>query len=127
MQTQALLWHYIVAGAGFVVLGLLGHVCRAVFNILPDRLSDHAAMDLILSDGYNLSDRIFGTEYDDAGYYRIDSGRNLRNAIAFSLIGGWAAMLLVPGMSSVVAGGINAAAGWLWELFLFRIGDLHLF
>jgi hypothetical protein len=124
METQAYLWHYLVAGAVLVLIGALAHIVRAVVNIYPDRLSDRPLMDMMLSDGYDLGDRIFGTEYDDAGYYKLDSVRNLRNSVAATLVGGWAAMLLAPGLSGFVAQGINTAILWTWELFLYRLGDI---
>lgn len=126
MAVQAYLWHYMVAGLAFVLLGAIGHVCRAVFNVLPDRLSDRPVMDLLISDGYDLNDHLFGTEYDDAGYYRLDSWINLRNAMVFSVLGGWAVMLLAPGASGLVATAINEGAEWLWQLFLFRLGEVGI-
>lgn len=127
METQAYLWHYIAAGMVFGLMGVAGHVCRAVFNVFPDRLSDNAWMDMLVSDGYNLGDYLFGTEYDDAGYYKLDSFRNLRFYVVSTVIGGWAAMLLVPGASGLVAKAINQALLWVWQLFLYRLGDVHLF
>lgn len=126
MAVQAYLWHYMVAGLAFVLLGATGHVCRAVFNVLPDRLSDKPVMDLLISDGYDLNDHLFGTEYDDAGYYRLDSWINLRNAMVFSALGGWAVMLFVPGASGLVASAINEGAVWLWQLFLYRLGEIGI-
>lgn len=121
METQAFLWHYMVAGGALVVLGVAAHVGRAVFNLYPDRLSDRPMLDMLISDGYDMNDRLFGTDYDDAGYYRLDSGRNLRNSVVATLIGGWAAMLVVPGFSSLVASAIDLTFAWLWKLFLFRL------
>ena len=76
MPAEAATWHYFVAAAIFALLGAIGHVCRAVFNVLPDRITDRPLMDLPLSSGYNLPDLLFGTEYDDNGYYRLDSLKN---------------------------------------------------
>ncbi|MBX9466731.1 MAG: hypothetical protein KL839_02160 [Rhizobium sp.] len=73
--------HYVVALAVFALLGAPGHVSRAVFNLLPDRLSDRPVVDLVISDGYSWADMIFKTEHDDAGYYRLDSLHNLRLAV----------------------------------------------
>jgi len=127
MIAQAYLWHYIVAGILLAMLGAVGHVCRAVFNVLPDRLSDKPWMDMLISDGYSLGDRLFGTEYDDAGYYKLDSARNLRNYVVATMIGGWAAMLLVPKASGMAAYLINCSCNWLWDLFLYRLANIHLF
>lgn len=127
METQAYLWHYIVAGVVFALLGAIGHVSRAVFNVFPDRLSDKAWMDLLISDGYDIDDYLFGTEYDDAGYYRLDSWKNLRHYVVAMLIGGWAAMLTMPGASGLAALAINSSLAWLWQLFLYRLSDIHFF
>lgn len=127
MEVQAYLWHYVVAGLVFALFGVLGHVTRAVFNLYPDRLSDRSWMDMLVSNGYNLGDYLFGTEYDEAGYYKLDSLRNLRFYVASTVIGGWAAMLLVPGASGLVAEAINAALVWVWELFVYRLGDVRFF
>ena len=125
METQAYLWHYIIAGVLLALLGEISHVCRAVFNIFPDRLSDKPMMDMLISDGYNLNDMIFGTEYDDAGYYRLDSLKNLRNSVVATLLGGWATMLLVPGASGLAAEAIDESLAWLWRLFLYRLSDIR--
>jgi hypothetical protein len=127
METQAYLWHYIVAGMVFALIGVLGHVTRAVFNIYPDRLSDKDWMDLVVSDGYNLWDHLLGIEYDDAGYYRLDSLKNLRFYMVTMLICGWAVMLLVPGASGLAAEAINQLLLWVWELFLYRLSDVRFF
>ncbi|MCV3764827.1 hypothetical protein [Rhizobium sp. TRM95796] len=123
---QAGVYHFAIAGLGFCLIGAAAHATRAIFNVLPDRLSDNDRMDMILSDGYSLGDKIFGTEYDDAGYYRLDSLRNLKNSVAATLIGGWAAMLLTPGLSASIARGVEWAEDWLWDLFLHRLETLTL-
>jgi hypothetical protein len=127
MIAQAHLWHYIVAGILLAMLGALGHVCRAVFNVLPDRLSDKPWMDMMISSGYNLDDRLLGTEYDEAGYYRLDSLKNLRNYVVSMVIGGWGAMLVVPDASGMIAYWIDRAGLWLWDLFLYRLANIHFF
>ncbi|WP_137155775.1 hypothetical protein [Rhizobium sp. FKL33] len=123
---QAGVYHYVIAGLGFCLIGAVAHAARAIFNVFPDRLSDNERMDMILSDGYSLGDKIFGTEYDDAGYYRLDSLRNLKNSVAVTLIGGWAAMLITPGMAPAIAQCIEWAEGWIWDLFLHRLETLTL-
>jgi hypothetical protein len=127
METQAYLWHYLVAGLVFALLGVVGHVTRAVFNVFPDRLSDKPLMDMMISNGYNLGDYLFCTEYDDAGYYRLDSLRNLRNSVVATLLCGWGVMLFVPGASGLAASAINGSLAWLWQLFLERLNDIRLF
>jgi hypothetical protein len=127
METQAYLWHYLVAGLVFALLGVAGHVTRAVFNVFPDRLSDKPLMDMMISNGYNLGDYLFGTEYDDAGYYRLDSLRNLRNSVVATLLCGWGVMLFVPGASGLAASAINGSLVWLRQLFFERLNDIRLF
>lgn len=121
MIEEAATWHYAVAFVLFLLLGVVGHVCRAVFNVWPDRLSDRPMLDLMVSDGYDWNDRIFGTEYDDAGYYRLDSWRNLRNAAIGCGLAGLAVMLFSDGASALAARGIDAALAWVWDLFLYRL------
>jgi hypothetical protein len=127
MFEEAATWHYAVAFVLFLLLGAVGHVARAVFNVYPDRLSDTPMLDLAISDGYDWNDRIFGTEYDDAGYYRLDSWRNFRNATLLSGFSGLAVMLLSDGASGVIAHGIDVGLAWLWDLFLYRLQTLHWF
>lgn len=126
LGAEAATWHYLVAAFGFVLVGVFAHICRAVFNVYPDRLSDRPMMDLVISDGYDWSDRIFGTEYDDAGYYRLDSLKNLRLSCVFSLIGGMAVMLLAPGASIAIAAAIDWSVLALWNLFLERLANVKL-
>lgn len=127
MIAQAYLWHYIVVGILLAIVGAVAHVCHAVFNVLPDRLSDKPWMDMLVSNGYSLGDRLFGTEYDDAGFYKLDSPKNLRNYVVGTVIGGWAAMLLLPDASGMIAYLINCSCVWLWDLFLYRLANIHLF
>ena len=121
MAEDAATWHYFVAFFLFLVLGALGHVARAVFNVYPDRLSDKPMMDLLISDGYDTGDRLFGTEYDDGGYYRLDSWRNFRNATVLSGLAGIVIMLVSDEASAAIAAGIDLCLSFLWDLFLFRV------
>ena len=118
---EAATWHYVVALAVFALLGALGHVSRAVFNILPDRLSDRPVMDLVISDGYSWTDMIFKTEYDDAGYYRLDSLHKLRLAVCWAMLSGLVVLLLVPDVSKVIAYWIDWSLASLVDLFWYRV------
>ena len=118
---EAATWHYVVALAVFALLGALGHVSRAVFNILPDRLSDRPVMDLVISDGYSWTDMIFKTEYDDAGYYRLDSLHKLRLAVCWAMLSGFVVLLLVPDVSKVIAYWIDWGLAALVDLFWYRV------
>ena len=106
MDTPIETWHFVAAIVVCVAIGAIGHVCRAVFNVLPDRLSDSERLDLIVSDGYQWTDRLFGTEYDDGGYYRLDSVKNLKLSCIMAATAGMFAFLFIDGCrASVCAGG----------------------
>ncbi|CDM58581.1 MULTISPECIES: hypothetical protein [Rhizobium] len=126
MQGEAATWHYFVAAGLFALLGAIGHLCRAVFNVLPDRVTDRPLMDLPLSSGYNLPDLLFGTEYDDSGYYRLDSLKNFRISCMLSVVGGLLAMLFSPGVSIAMAWLIERGLSWVWNLLLFRLHTIGL-
>lgn len=118
-------WHFFAFLALLALLGALGHVARALFNPLPDRLSDSDAMDVMVSSGYDWNDYLFGTEYDDAGYYRLDSIHNLRLAIIWSMIGGaFAYLISEPDMAHYFAWAANNAVGWFKELVIYRFQAL---
>ncbi len=127
MPTEAATWHYVVAEGIFLVLGMLAHVCRAVFNLYPDRLSDRPVMDMVVSDGFSLNDYLLGVEYDDNGFYRLDSAKNLRIAVTSTMLGGFAMMLFAPGFSIAVALAIDTALAWLRDLFWFRLENIRWF
>ena len=127
MPAEAATWHYFVAAAIFALLGAIGHVCRAVFNLLPDRITDRPLLDLPLSSGYNLPDLLFGTEYDDNRYYRLDSLKNFRISVMLSTAGGLLVMLFSPGASGAVAWMIDSGLSALWSLFLYRLHETGLF
>ncbi|GLR53135.1 hypothetical protein KYK30_08230 [Shinella yambaruensis] len=119
MIEEAATWHYAVAFVFFLLVGAIGHVCRAVFNVFPDRLFDRTTLDLVVSDGYDWNDRIF------AGYYRLDFWRNFRNATVGCGLAGLAVMLFSDGASGLVARGIETALAWLWDLFLYRLETIR--
>lgn len=127
MTTLLGLYYYLLAGVTLVLMGAIGHVCRAVFNVYPDRLTDKPWLDMAISDGYDLHDRIFGTEYDDAGYYVLDSGRNLRNAVLLTLLPGWGAMFFSTDVAVLFALGADIALGWVGELFMQRLAEVRWF
>lgn len=118
---EAATWHYVVAVGLFALVGAVGHVVRAVFNILPDRLSDRPMMDLAISDGYSWQDMIFKTEYDDAGYYRLDSLHNLRLAVCWAMFSGFLILLLAPDASRFAAYWIDFGLAALVDLFWYRV------
>jgi hypothetical protein len=124
METELATWHFAVAGLIFVLLGVLAHVCRAVFNVFPDKLSDTPAVNILVSSDYGWADYLWGTEFDDAGYYRLDSLKNLRQSVVFSVFGGLGAMLLIDGAGLGIATLIETGIGGFADLFWQRIAEL---
>lgn len=124
METELATWHFVVAGLIFALLGVVSHVCRAVFNVFPDKLSDTPAVNILVSSDYGWADHLWGTEFDDAGYYRLDSLKNLRLSVMFSVLGGLGAMLLVDGAGIGIAALIEAGAGAFVDLFWQRVAEL---
>jgi hypothetical protein len=100
------------------------HIVRGFVNPLPDRLSDSNAMDLVLSNGYNLVDVLFGTEYDDAGFYRLDSLKNLRVTVTHTVICGSIVYLFSDSFAQFFAANANFSVEWLWNLFLYRLENI---
>lgn len=127
MMTLLGLWYYLLAGVTFVLMGAIGHVCRAVFNVYPDRLTDKSWLDMAISDGYDLNDRLLGTEYDDAGFYRLDSGRNLSNAVFLTVVPGWLAMRVSTDVAVLFARGADFCLSWIGNLFLQRLAEVSWF
>ena len=124
-ETPLETWHFVAFLALLALLGALGHVLRGLINPIPDRLSDSDGMDLVLSDGYNWNDHLFGTEYDDFGYYRLDSWKNFRLAIVWSMIGGAILYLFTdPEMAHSFAWAANNAVAWSWDLMVYRVQNL---
>lgn len=124
MDTPVETWHFFAAIAVCVVVGAIGHVLRAVVNVLPDRLSDSERLDLILSDGYQWTDRLFGTEYDDGGYYKLDSARNLKLSCLMAAASGLCVFLFVDDAAHLFAQAANFSVEWLKDLVIFRVNEL---
>jgi hypothetical protein len=124
METELATWHFIVAGIIFVVLGALAHVVRAVFNVFPDKLSDTPAVNVLVSSDYSWGDYLIGTEFDDGGYYRLDSLKNLRLSVTYWLIAGFGMMLISAEAAQMVAYGIEAGLSAFVDLFWYRIENL---
>jgi len=126
MQTLIGLAYYLIAGLCFALMGAAGHVIRAKFNLVPDRLFRRDSLNLIVSDGYDLKDMLLGTEYDDAGYYRFDSIKNFKISVGWTVGTGWALMLLSTGLAVQVASLIDGAGLWFWDLLMLRIREARL-
>lgn len=125
METELATWHFVVAGIAFALFGVLAHVFRAVFNLFPDKLSDTPVVNILVSDGYSWGDHLWGVEYDDAGYYRLDSLRNLRLSVVFTVLGGLGAMVLVDGAALGIATLIDVGISGLVDLFWRRVAELR--
>jgi hypothetical protein len=124
METELATWHFFVAGILFALFGVLAHVVRAVFNVFPDKISDTPTVNILVSSDYSWSDYFWGVEFDDAGYYRLDSLRNLRLSVTFSVFGGLGVMLLVDGAGLGIATLIEAGIRAFVDLFWQRIAEL---
>ena len=124
METELATWHFIVAGLVFALFGVLAHVGRAVFNVFPDKISDTPSVNVLVSSDYSWGDHLWGVEFDDAGYYRLDSLRNLRLYVVSCVLGGLAAMLFIDGVGLGIASLIEAGLGAFVDLFWQRVADL---
>ncbi|MAY63677.1 MAG: hypothetical protein CML29_15855 [Rhizobiales bacterium] len=126
METTLATWHFVAAGLAFALFGVGFHVWRAVFNLFPDKISDTVAVNIFVSRGYGWADYFFGTEYDDAGYYRLDSLKNLRLAVVFSLLGGMGAMLFVPDAAEGIARLLDLGLQVFIDLLAYRLENFRL-
>lgn len=124
METELATWHFIVAGFAFVLFGVLAHVGRAVFNVFPDKLSDTPAVNVLVSSDYSWGDHLWDVEFDDAGYYRLDSLKNLRLYVISTVAGGLAAMVFMDGVGIGLASLIDAGMAGFVDLFWQRIDEL---
>ena len=124
METELATWHFVVAGMIFALFGVIAHVTRAVFNVFPDKISDTPTVNVLVSSDYGWADYLWGTEFDDAGYYRLDSLKNLRLSVLFTMFGGLAAMVLVDGAGLGIAQLIESGARAFVDLFWQRIAEL---
>lgn len=124
METEIATWHFAVAGVIFAVLGMIAHIIRAVFNVFPDKLSDTPAVNILVSSDYSWGDYLIGTEFDDAGYYRLDSLKNLRLSVTYWLIAGFGVMLFSAEAAQAIAYLIEAGISGIVDLFWQRIAEL---
>lgn len=118
--------NFVIAMAGFALLGAVGHVLRAVINLFPDRLSDKPMLDLTISDGYTLSDHLLQVDYDDFGYYRLDSRRNLVITVVLTMLGGFAMIALDAAASHRLSDAITVGLAMLADLLMQRLAELGL-
>lgn len=116
-------WHYLIILMGFFVLGVFSHYFRAIVNFLPDRFSDSKNLDMFVSGGYSLMDRVLETEYDEAGYYRGDSAKNLRNATVLCFVVCLIALGAIPPLDNLLANFIDLGLVQLNELFFYRLAN----
>jgi hypothetical protein len=126
MEAELTTLHLVIALAAFALFGAIGHVVRGMVNMWPDRLSDSAALDLMVSNGYSLTDHFLSVEYDDYGYYRLDSLKNLQISVVLSIIGGGLVMALSEGADVQTAQLMNIAGEWLTSLFQERLSEIGI-
>lgn len=125
LKTPLETWHFFAFLLTLAAFGAIGHVLRAVINPIPDRITNSDGIDLMISSGYNLNDHLFGTEYDEFGYYRLDSWRNFRLAIVLAMISGAIAYLITgKEIAHLFAWAANNSIGWFGELLMYRLENL---
>lgn len=121
-QTPLQTWHFFLFLAILAALGVIGHFTRALINPVPDRLTNSDTFDMVFSDGFSLHDYLFGTEYDEYGYYRLDSWKNFRLSIITSMTAGAIVYLFIePEMAHAFAYYANTAAEWIWNMTIGRL------
>lgn len=125
MEVELATWHFAVAAVVFALIGALAHVIRAVVNLYPDKISDTAVVNVMVSDGYSWTDHFLGIEYDDAGFYKLDSFRNLKLSVVYCVFGGLAAMMFSTEIANIIAHMIEAGFGYTGDLFRLRIDELQ--
>jgi hypothetical protein len=124
LETQATLWHYLVAPPVLAVLGTLWHLARAFWAPYPERVISSKFIDTHLPFGYLITDWIHETEFDEDGYYRIDGWRNLKVAVSLAVAVGMFFILLSPAVASFFASCVNAMFQWLFDLAAYRWQNL---
>lgn len=124
METQAAIWHYLAAPFVLAAIGALWHVARALWAPYPERLTGSKLTDAYLPLGYQLTDWIHETEFDEDGYYRLDSWRNLKVAVALVVAVGMFFVLFSSGVANFFAACMNATLQWLVDLVVYRWQNL---
>jgi hypothetical protein len=119
-------WYFLVALAAFGILGMIGHVLRAVINLYPDRLSDKPLLDVVVSPGYSIEDHLFQLEFDEYGFYRLDSRRNLIITTILTMFGGLIIILLDASIANQISGLIDLAWAWIGETAQKRLTEFGL-
>ncbi|MCU0831361.1 MAG: hypothetical protein MUC58_07600 [Rhizobiaceae bacterium] len=119
-------FNFIIAMGVFAVLGVIGHVLRAVVNLYPDRLSDKPMMDVWVSDGYSLDDHLLQVEYDDYGFYRLDSRRNLMLTTSLTMLGGFFFLALDAAASNAISDLINTGLAMMWDVAKLRLAEIRM-
>ena len=125
METQAAFWHYLVAPFVLAVIGALWHLARALWAPYPERFTGSKFVDAyLLPLGYRSTDWIHETEFDEDGYYRLDSWRNLTVAISLVVAVGMFFIVFSPEIAGVFASCVNAALQWFLDLVAYRWQNL---
>jgi hypothetical protein len=119
-------FQFLIAMAVFAVLGVVAHVLRAVINPYPDRLSDKPWMDVAVSDGYSVEDHLLQVEFDDFGFYRLDSRHNLTVTVVLTMLGGFFLIALDVAASNALSEAIRVALDFAWQRLVERAVELGL-
>lgn len=124
MEAQVTFWHYLAAPFVLAAIGTIWHLARALWAPYPERLTGTWYVDAHLPLGYRLTDWIHETEFDEDGYYRLDSWRNLTVAISLVVAVGMFFILCSPEVAGVFAACVNAALQWFFDLVVYRWQNL---
>lgn len=96
-------WHYFAAPFVLAFLGVVWHLSRGLWAPLPERVTGSVRGDLLVPLGFLLTDFIHDVEFDEDGYYRLDSIRNLKVAVGLTTFFGMLAVICMPGVGELMA------------------------
>ncbi len=124
METQATVWHYLAAPFVLAGIGALWHLARALWAPFPERVIGSKFVDIHLPFGYLITDLIHETEFDEDGYYRLDSWQNLKVAVSLVVAVGMFFLLFSSEIASFFASCVNTTLQWLVDLAVYRWQNL---
>ena len=93
MLSLLYLFLFCLAGA---LAGFIGHIIRATVNLYPDKISDNELVNIIVSPDYSTSDSVFNLEFDDFGFYKLYSIKNVQFCLACGFATGFFAYVVAP-------------------------------
>lgn len=117
-------WHYVAAPLVFALLGGLWHLLRSIRLPLPDRLTASPAADsFLIPGGYRWTDFVYETEFDEDGYYRLDSWRNFKVAVGLMVFFGVLILACVPDARTLFGETMDFLVRWLWGRLQYRLAN----